>query len=96
MKKYSEMTREELLLEKESTEKRYSEKKALGLKLDISRGKPCPEQLALSLPMLDLVNSKPKISNVKTVLISEITALLTEFPNAAAFSAKFSMHQWKT
>ena len=54
MKKYSEMTLEELLLEKEATEKRYSEKKALGLKLDISRGKPCPEQLALSLPMLDL------------------------------------------
>ena len=58
MKKYSEMTREELLLEKEAVLKRYSEKKALGLKLDISRGKPCPEQLALSLPMLDLVNSK--------------------------------------
>ncbi|MBQ5897287.1 MAG: aminotransferase, partial [Oscillospiraceae bacterium] len=58
MKKYSEMTREELLLEKEVTEKRYSEKKALGLKLDISRGKPSPEQLALSLPMLDLINSE--------------------------------------
>ena len=58
MKKYSEMTREELLLEKEAVLKRYSEKKALGLKLDISRGKPCPEQLALSLPMLDLVNSE--------------------------------------
>ena len=36
MKKYSEMTREELLLEKEAVLKRYSEKKALGLKLDIS------------------------------------------------------------
>ena len=58
MKKYCEMTREELLLEKEATEKRYSEKKALGLKLDISRGKPSPEQLALSLPMLDLINSE--------------------------------------
>ena len=58
MKKYSEMTREELLLEKEAIEKRYSEKKALGLKLDISRGKPSPEQLALSLPMLDLINSE--------------------------------------
>ena len=58
MKKYSEMTREELLFEKEATEKRYSEKKALGLKLDISRGKPSPEQLALSLPMLDLINSE--------------------------------------
>ncbi len=61
MKKYSEMTREELLFEKEAVEKRYSEKKALGLKLDISRGKPSPEQLALSLPMLDLINSETEI-----------------------------------
>ncbi|MBQ7875604.1 MAG: aminotransferase class I/II-fold pyridoxal phosphate-dependent enzyme [Oscillospiraceae bacterium] len=58
MKKYSEMTREELLAEKSALEKRYSDKKSLGLKLDISRGKPCPEQLALSLPMLDLINSE--------------------------------------
>ncbi|MBQ7123743.1 MAG: aminotransferase [Oscillospiraceae bacterium] len=58
MKKYSEMTREELIFEKELLKKRYEEKKALGLKLDISRGKPCPEQLALSLPMLDLINSE--------------------------------------
>ena len=58
MKKYSEMTREELIFEKELLKKRYEEKKALGLKLDISRGKPCQEQLALSLPMLDLINSE--------------------------------------
>lgn len=58
MKKYSEMTREELFLEKELLEKRYAEKKSLGLKLDISRGKPCPEQLDLSLPMLDLISSE--------------------------------------
>ena len=58
MKKYTEMTAEELLSEKSLLEKRYAEKKSLGLKLDISRGKPCPEQLALSLPMLDLINSK--------------------------------------
>ena len=58
MKKYSAMTREELLAEKENLEKRYEEKKSLGLKLDISRGKPCHEQLALSLPMLDLITSE--------------------------------------
>ena len=58
MKKYGDMTAAELLYEKELLQKRYDEKKSLGLKLDISRGKPCPEQLALSLPMLDLVNSK--------------------------------------
>lgn len=58
MKNYLEMSREELILEKESLKKRYSDKKSLGLKLDISRGKPSPEQLALSLPMLDIINSK--------------------------------------
>ncbi len=57
MKKYSEMTKEELLSEKKLVEKAYFEKKSLGLKLDISRGKPCEEQLSLSLPMLDIINS---------------------------------------
>ncbi len=58
MKTYYQMSAEELLSEKEKLKKRYNEKKALGLKLDISRGKPAPEQLALSLPMLDVLNSK--------------------------------------
>lgn len=58
MKPYSEMTSEELLAEKAILEKRYDEKKSLGLKLDISRGKPCPEQLALSVPMLDIIGSE--------------------------------------
>lgn len=57
MKNYTEMTSAELLCEKELLQKRYDEKKSLELKLDISRGKPCPEQLALSLPMLDIVSS---------------------------------------
>lgn len=57
MKNYTQMTYSELLFEKEILQKRYDEKKSLGLKLDISRGKPCSEQLALSLPMLDIVNS---------------------------------------
>lgn len=55
MKKYAEMNKKELLEEKAALEKKYAEKKALGLKLDISRGKPCPEQLDLSNPMLSLV-----------------------------------------
>ena len=37
MKKYTEMTAAELLCEKELLQKRYDEKKSLGLKLDISR-----------------------------------------------------------
>ena len=58
MKNLTSLSREELLAEKALLEKRYEEKKELGLKLNISRGTPCPEQLALSLPMLDLINSK--------------------------------------
>ena len=42
------MTREELSSEHASLVKRYEEIKASGLKLDISRGKPCTEQLNLS------------------------------------------------
>ena len=38
--------------------KQYEAYKALNLNIDMSRGKPCPEQLDLSLPMLDIVNSK--------------------------------------
>ncbi len=48
----------ELQKEKAEVLKNYENIKFLGLKLDISRGKPSPEQLALSAPMLDIINSK--------------------------------------
>ena len=51
MKTYAEMSREELLSEKASLEQRYNEFKARGLKLDMSRGKPCKEQLDLSVAL---------------------------------------------
>lgn len=57
MKSYFEMTKCELKEEQKNLSKRYTEIKEMNLKLDISRGKPCPEQLALSAPMLDLINS---------------------------------------
>jgi DNA-binding transcriptional MocR family regulator len=44
-------TRENLLV-------RYNEFKSRGLNLDITRGKPCTEQLDLALEMLDCVNSR--------------------------------------
>ncbi len=37
--------------------------KALGLKLDMARGKPSPEQTALSRPMLDLINSTTTLTD---------------------------------
>ncbi len=49
---YAEMSKEQLLTEKGVLEQQYAEYKAKGLKLDMSRGKPAPEQLDLSIDML--------------------------------------------
>lgn len=54
---YEGMSREELAAERKQLLKEYQAYKDLGLKLDISRGKPSPEQLALSMPMLDVLHS---------------------------------------
>lgn len=52
MAEYTNMSKEELLREKELLQKKYDEFKAMGLSLDMSRGKPCKEQLDLSMGML--------------------------------------------
>ena len=56
VKKYTEMTRDELAKELEVVGKKYNELKNKGLKLDISRGKPGREQLDLVTDMLTVVN----------------------------------------
>ena len=61
MQKYQEMTREELLVEKETLEKQFEEIKAMNLKLDMSRGKPSAEQLDISMDILDVLDSKSVI-----------------------------------
>ena len=53
LKKYSELTREELLELKGKLENEYKEAQAKGLNLDMSRGKPCTAQLDLSMPMIE-------------------------------------------
>ena len=52
MSKYKMMSKQELLSEQEALLKRFEEYKAMGLKLDMSRGKPSKEQLDLSMDML--------------------------------------------
>lgn len=54
--KYCEMSREALLAECESLKSEYEKIKASGLKLDISRGKPCTAQLDLSDGILDVLH----------------------------------------
>ncbi|MBQ7775780.1 MAG: aminotransferase [Lachnospiraceae bacterium] len=65
MKKYQELSREELLALKAQLEAAYEDEKGKGLKLDMSRGKPGASQLALSMPMLDIINSE---SDMRTML----------------------------
>ena len=57
MRSYQEMTKEELLQEKEQLEAEYKKYQLRGLKLDMSRGKPSKEQLDISMGMMDVLNS---------------------------------------
>lgn len=54
MKSYKDLSKEELKNEIEILEKRYNAFKAQNLKLDMTRGKPCAEQLDISMDILDI------------------------------------------
>ncbi|MBQ8880404.1 MAG: aminotransferase class I/II-fold pyridoxal phosphate-dependent enzyme [Clostridia bacterium] len=60
MKKYTEMSRAELLEEKEAVLRSYEEYKSQGLNLDLSRGKPNSDQLDISLPLLSEARPREK------------------------------------
>jgi aspartate/methionine/tyrosine aminotransferase len=62
MKKYSEMTKDELKSELETLKKEYQKYQEMDLKLDMSRGKPCREQLDLSMGMMDTLNSQADLT----------------------------------
>ena len=55
MKKYNELSRQELLALQAELRDLYEKEKEKGRKLDISRGKPGSEQLDLSMPMLNTI-----------------------------------------
>lgn len=56
-KKYTDMTKEELLELKDVLKADYKKMQARGLELNMSRGKPCVDQLDLSMGMMDSLNS---------------------------------------
>ena len=58
MKAYREWDKESLLAEKERLEKAWNEFCAKGYSYDMSRGRPCTEQLDLSNGMLDAVSTE--------------------------------------
>jgi len=55
---YVNMTKEQLKLELDKYNAEMNALKEKGLKLDLSRGKPSKEQLDLSMPMLNVINSR--------------------------------------
>ena len=57
MKPYAELTKEELMELRKVLKAQYREYQGKDLKLDMSRGKPCVEQLDLSMGMMDVLNS---------------------------------------
>lgn len=65
MKAYADMNRDELLSLKASLEERFKTEEAKGLSLNMARGKPGASQLAISMPMLDVINGE---SNMNTLL----------------------------
>lgn len=58
MKKYQEMSQEELRAEYNAVYAQYQKYCAQGLSLDMSRGKPSAAQLELSMPMLDVLHGQ--------------------------------------
>lgn len=65
MKAYADMDHDELLSLKASLEEKFKTEQAKGLSLNMARGKPGVSQLAISMPMLDVVN---KDSDMNTLL----------------------------
>ena len=62
MKPYAEMTKEELMELRKSLKAQYREYQGKDLKLDMSRGKPCVEQLDLSMGMMVVLNSSSDLT----------------------------------
>ena len=60
---YKELSKEELLEIKSDLDAQFAAIKAIGLNLDMSRGKPGPDQLDLSMDMLDVFNSKSELKS---------------------------------
>ncbi len=57
MKTYQEMSRQELEELQSKLAGQFEEAKGMGLKLDMSRGKPATNQLDIVMPMMDTLNS---------------------------------------
>ena len=83
MTPYSEFGKEELLKLKEELTLQYEDAKGKGLKLDMSRGKPAPAQLDMTMPMMDIFTSHADMRTSR-VWIRETMVAWKEFTEHAA------------
>ena len=67
MKKYEELSKDELYAEYEEVLRKYNEFKDMGLTLDLSRGKPNSDQLDISLPLLSEARPREKCFSINGV-----------------------------
>ena len=74
--KYCEMSKEALLAEQEKLVKEYKNIKAEGMKLDISRGKPCTDQLNLSDGLLTILKGMEDCIRILDPLNGESSLLV--------------------
>ncbi len=84
---YSEYSKEQLIAEQESLKAAYKKFLDMGLRLDMSRGKPCAEQLDISVHMLDIVNSEHDCKS-KTGLDCRNYGLLEGLPSCRELFSK--------
>ena len=65
MSGYKEMSKEQLLHEKDMLEQKFKEVQNRNLKLDMSRGKPAAAQLNLSNGMMDRICIVPENTEIR-------------------------------
>ena len=65
MKAYKDLSKEELQSLQRELQEKFAKIKEEGISLDMSRGKPGADQLDLSLPMLDVLNSESAFKGVQ-------------------------------
>ena len=87
MAAYNTLSAAELAEQKAQLEAAYRNEQSLGLKLDMSRGKPCAEQLDLSMGMLDALSSAD-ILDTETGTDTRNYGLLEGIPEARRMFAQ--------
>ena len=86
MSSYLEMSKDELLKELDSLAVEYADRATMLYELDMSRGKPSPEQLELSMDMLRI--DPYRLSLSRDMIDARNYGYLTGLPEAKEFFAE--------